>query len=144
MNTSPLLVFASQINIQHTRERHVVNNAEREDIKRLLKCMLDTSWAGNHGDHSTLCDMCNMADIWFKLAEMLLDSVFPEGGSSLEEEVLSSVAFGALCGSYSSNKTVSVRSLSKCAYRTLNALGSLRVRYTSFRTKEYATSQASR
>lgn len=91
------------------------NSAEREDIKKLLQCMLDMSWAGDHGDHSTVCDMCNMTSIWFKLAHMLLETVFPEGGSLPEEEVLSNVAFGSLFRNNSSSKGVSSRSLCKSA-----------------------------
>ena len=76
--------------------------------------MLDMSWAGNHGDHSTVCDMCNMTDIWFKLAHMLLETVFPGGVTLPEDEVLSHVAYGGLFRtSSSSNKGVSSRSLCK-------------------------------
>jgi len=106
-------LFHQQVNIQFTREKHLPNSAEREDIKRLLQCMLDMSWAGDHGDHSTVCDMCNMTSIWFKLAHMLLETVFPEGGSLPEEEVLSNVAFGSLFRSNLSSKGVSSRSLCK-------------------------------
>lgn len=106
-----------QVNIQYTRDKHVPNNAEREDIKKLLQCMLDMSWAGNHGDHSTVCDMCNMSCIWFKLAHMLLETVFPEGGTLPEEEVLGNVAFGSLLRTNSNNKGVSSRSLCKYTYK---------------------------
>ena len=76
--------------------------------------MLDMSWAGSHGDHSTVCDMCNMTDIWFKLAHMLLQTVFPEGVALPEEDVPSHVAYGGLFrSSASSNKGISNRSLSK-------------------------------
>ena len=102
------------MNIQFTRDKHVPNSAEREDIKKLLQCMLDMSWAGSHGDHSTVCNMCNMSSIWFKLANMLLETVFPEGSTLPEQEVLSSVAFGNLIRTNSSNKGVSSRSL--CEY----------------------------
>ena len=108
-----ILSIHQQINIQFTREKHLPNSAEREDIKKLLQCMLDMSWAGNHGDHSTVCDMCNMTSIWFKLAHILLETVFPEGGSLPEEEVLSNVAFGVLFRNNSSGKGVSSRSLCK-------------------------------
>ena len=106
-------LFHQQVNIQFTREKHLPNSAEREDIKKLLQCMLDMSWAGDHGDHSTVCDMCNMTSIWFKLAHMLLDTVFPEGGTLPEEEVLSNVAFGSLFRNNSSSKGISSRSLCK-------------------------------
>ncbi len=109
------LYFPLQVNIQFTRDKHAPNNAEREDIKKLLQCMLDMSWAGNHGDHSTVCDMCNMSSIWFKLAHMLLETVFPEGGTLPEQEVLGNVAFGSLIRTNSSSKGVSSRSLCKCS-----------------------------
>ena len=47
------------------------------------------------------------------MAHMLLETVFPEGGSLPEEEVLSNVAFGVLFRNNSSSKGVSSRSLCK-------------------------------
>ena len=47
------------------------------------------------------------------MAHMLLETVFPEGGSLPEEEVLSNVTFGVLFRNNSSSKGVSSRSLCK-------------------------------
>ena len=96
------------------RERHVLTSSEKEDIKKLLKCMLDISWAGKHGDHSTICEMCNMTSIWFKLAHMLLDHVFPDGVTLAADDALGSVVSGGgLVRTSSSGKAVSSRSLCK-------------------------------
>ena len=75
--------------------------------------MLDISWAGKHGDHSTLCEMCNMTSIWFKLAHMLLENVFPEGDTLARDDTLGSVATARLSRTSSSGKAVSNRSLCK-------------------------------
>jgi len=101
------------VNIQFTREKHTPSSAEKEDIKKLLKCMLDISWAGKHGDHSIVCEMCNMTSIWFKLGHMLLENVFPDGGASGGDDTLGSVPPGGLFRSSSSSKGVSNRSLCK-------------------------------
>lgn len=70
-------LLVKQINIQFIRDKHSPNSVEREDIQKVLKYMLDMSWAGKHGDHSTVCEMCNMTSIWFRLAHILLENVFP-------------------------------------------------------------------
>ena len=70
---------------------------EREDIKRLLKLMLETSWGVEHGSHTEVCEGCDMTNLWFKLAFVLLDAVFPQATTSFaEEDTLNAVAFGAL------------------------------------------------
>lgn len=105
--------YPFQVNVQFTRERHIPNSTEREDIKKLFKCMLDIPWAGKHGDHSTLCEMCNTTSIWFKLAHMLLETVFPEGDTLARDDTLGSVAIARLSRTSSSGKAVSNRSLCK-------------------------------
>ena len=77
--------------------------------------MLDITWAGKHGDHSTLCEMCNMTSIWFKLAHMLLENVFPEGDTLVRDDPLGSVTTARLSRTSSSGKAVSNRSLCKSA-----------------------------
>ncbi|KAJ7365309.1 response to drug [Desmophyllum pertusum] len=96
-------LLVKQVNIQFTRDKHVPNSAERENIKKLLQCMLDISWAGNHGDHSTYMVQAG--------AHVTGDCV-SRGWALPEEEVLSHVAYGGLFRTSSSNKGVSSRSLS--------------------------------
>ncbi|XP_067032005.1 protein unc-79 homolog isoform X2 [Acropora muricata] len=105
-------LLVKQVNIQFIRDKHSPNSAEREDIKKILKCMLDVSWAGKHGDHSTVCEMCSMTSIWFKLAQILLEDVFPEGEIFTRMDTQGSVGSGGLFRSSSSGKVVSSRSLS--------------------------------
>lgn len=105
-------LLVKQVNIQFIRDKHSLNSAEREDIKKILKCMLDVSWAGKHGDHSTVCEMCSMTSIWFKLAQILLEDVFPEGEIFTRMDTQGSVGSGGLFRSSSSGKVVSSRSLS--------------------------------
>lgn len=111
-----------QINIQFIRDKHSPNSVEREDIKKILKCMLDVSWAGKHGDHSTVCEMCNMTSIWFTLAQILLENVFPEGEIFTRMDRQGSSGSGGLFRSSSTGKVVSSRSLckSKKKVRTRN------------------------
>lgn len=109
--------FFFQVNIQFIRDKHSPNSAEREDIKKILKCMLDVSWAGKHGDHSTVCEMCSMTSIWFKLAQILLEDVFPEGEIFTRMDTQGSVGSGGLFRSSSSGKVVSSRSLCKSKKR---------------------------
>lgn len=106
-----------QLNIQFIRDKHSPNSAEREDIKNILKCMLDVSWAGKHGDHSTVCEMRSMTSIWFKLAQILLENVFPEGEIFTRMDTQGSVGSGGLFRSSSSGKGVSSRSLCKSKKR---------------------------
>lgn len=83
---------------------------EREEIKKLLKLMLDTSWTGAHGDHSALCQHCEMVAVWFQLAFMLFEAVFTVNPRA-EDETLNAVAFGSLVRSGSSlSKAASFRS----------------------------------
>ena len=73
--------------------------------------MLDMSWAGKHGDHSTVCEMCNMTSIWFRLAHILLENVFPEGDTLARKDTVASLGTGGLFSIGSSGKVVSSRSL---------------------------------
>ena len=84
--------------------------SEREHIRGLLKLMLDVSWGEQHGDHSEGCEQCDLASIWFKLAQLLLDYVYPEGGPFPEEETLNSIAYGALGQVSRSNTATSFKS----------------------------------
>ncbi|XP_068682061.1 protein unc-79 homolog isoform X2 [Montipora foliosa] len=105
-------LLVKQINIQFIRDKHSPNSVEREDIKKILKYMLDMSWAGKHGDHSTVCEMCNMTSIWFRLAHILLEDVFPEGDTLARKDTVVSLGTGGLFSIGSSGKVVSSRSLS--------------------------------
>ena len=54
-----------------------------------------------------------MTSIWFKLAHMLLEHVFPNGGALASDDTLASVVAGGLVRTSSSGKAVSNRSLCK-------------------------------
>ena len=54
-----------------------------------------------------------MTSIWFKLADMLLEKVFPDGDGLARDDALGSVATAGLFRTSSSGKAVSNRSLCK-------------------------------
>ena len=78
-------------------------------MRRLLKLMLDAAaWGERHGDHSAeRCESCELASIWFRLARLLVDCVYPDGESYPEEDTLIAIAFGRV---QRSNTVASIKS----------------------------------
>ena len=73
--------------------------------------MLETPWGVDHGNHTEVCGGCEMINLWFKLAFVLLDAVFPQGTTSFaEEDTLNAVAYGALVRSNQASRTASFKS----------------------------------
>ncbi|XP_048586447.1 protein unc-79 homolog isoform X2 [Nematostella vectensis] len=102
-------LLVKQVQLQFQRERRMLSAAEREEIKKLINMMLDVTWTGAHGDHSITCQQCEMVAVWFKLAHMLLESVFPPGEVAAED-TLHAVAYGSIVRGSSSSKGASFRS----------------------------------